>query len=104
MAPPINMNVILSQTPTVEKILQAEQKNPDQIQQQAHIQEGEEHRLKRETVQNTPDTKGTRPVDEESEEKKKQRQKQSAGQIGEEEVTGLEEAGSAMGNIVDIII
>lgn len=104
MAPPLNMNIILSQTPTVGKIQQAEQQNPDQMQRQAHIQEGEEHRLKRETVQNTPDAEGTRPVDDEHEEKKKQQEKQTAGQIAEEEVTGQEETGSAMGNIVDIII
>ena len=39
MSGPADMNIVLFQTPTVEKMQQSEAKNPDQTQRQSAVQE-----------------------------------------------------------------
>ncbi len=69
-------NVTLSQVPTVEKIQQAELQKSDQMQQNSSLREGEESRLRTETVRTSPESERTKPTDNEREEKKNAEKKQ----------------------------
>ncbi len=66
----MSINVTLSQVPTVEKVQQAELQKSDQMQQNASLREGEESRLRSETVRNSSESERTKPTDNEPEEKK----------------------------------
>lgn len=77
MFAPDDMNIVLIQTPNVEKTQQAEQQNPDQTQRHAAVKEAEEHRARTESVQTTDDTKEIKPLDNEKQEKNKPGSKNS---------------------------
>ena len=100
------MNLILIQTPNVEKVQQAEQQNPDQTQRYAAVQEAEEHRKRTESIQTTNNTKEIKPVDNEKREKKntpEQKQMKPAKEHDNAEDSAGKEKDDA-GKIVDVLI
>ncbi|MBW2050824.1 MAG: hypothetical protein JRG97_03120 [Deltaproteobacteria bacterium] len=106
MAAVDEMNLILTQTPHVEKVQQAEQQNPEQTQRHAAIQEAEEHRKRSETVQHTDNTKEIKSVDDEKSEKKRSREQQDM-EMKTEEIEKEElppEKDAKTGKIVDVLI
>jgi len=100
-------NVILSQVPTVEKIQQAELQKSDQMQQNSSLREGEESRLRAETVRTSPESEHTKPTDNEREEKKnaeKKAKREAESEMDEEKELDSGVEPETVERIVDIII
>ena len=106
MTGPIHMNQVLYQTPTVEKIHQAEHHHPEVMQRQATAEEMAQLRVRTETVQQPVQPEHSRELDNQKREKgsaKKKRPKQndlSAVDVSEEDY----EQNNGPGGIVDIRI
>ncbi|MEE9515943.1 MAG: hypothetical protein V3V76_02255 [Candidatus Adiutricales bacterium] len=100
-------NVTLSQVPTVEKIQQAELQKSDQMQQNSSLREGEESRLRTETVRTSPESERTKPTDNEREEKKnaeKKAKRAAESEMDEEKELDSGVEPETVERIVDIII
>ncbi len=100
-------NVILSQVPTVEKIQQAELQKSDQMRQNSSLREGEESRLRTETVRTSPESERTKPTDNEGEEKKnaeKKAKRTAESEMDEEKELDSGVEPETVERIVDIII
>lgn len=104
--PPVDMNIILYQTPTVEKVQAGEQQNPDQVQRHAAVQEQVELRQKTETVQTPVEPEQARQPENEEKEREKRRLKRERreAEAEEEEAPEAAEAPPAPGRIVDVVI
>lgn len=100
-------NVTLSQVPTVEKIQQAELQKSDQMQQNSSLREGEDSRLRTETVRTSPESERTKPTDNEREEKKnaeKKAKRAAEFEMDEEKELDSGVEPETVERIVDIII
>lgn len=100
-------NVTLSQVPTVEKIQQAELQKSDQMQQNSSLREGEDSRLRTETVRTSPESERTKPTDNEPEEKKnaeKKAKRAAESEMDEEKELDSGVEPETVERIVDIII
>ena len=103
----MSINVTLSQVPTVEKVQQAELQKSDQMQQNASLREGEESRLRSETVRNSSESERTKPTDNEPEEKKnagKKAKSAAESEMDEEKKLDGGVEPETVNQIVDIII
>lgn len=106
MTTPVNLNQVIYQTPTVEKVQVNEQQIPEAAQRQASMEEMVKFRLRTETVQEAVHPEGSREVDEDGGRKKERRsKKRSADKDGKKEAerkAGSDEGGS--GGIVNITV
>ncbi len=108
MTGPVHMNQVIFQTPTVEKIQQAEHQNPDQTQRQATVESQAQLRQKTETVQDTVESEDSRFVENEEREKQQERRRKrrQAGEAQEAAEAEREKklADGDSGSILDIVI
>jgi DNA polymerase sigma len=109
MATPVNLNQVIYQTPTVEKIQQAEHQNPEQAQRHTIlIDHPEQLRKNTETVPNSKDTKHSKEVDnrEKQEKKRKKREKKEREKNGSKTSQESQPAGTdnEQGRIVNVIV
>ncbi len=108
MTGPVHMNQVIFQTPTVEKIQQAEQQNPDQTQRQATVESQAQLRQKTETVQDAVESEDSRFVENEEREKQQERRRKrrqtGEAREGAEAEREKKLADGDSGSILDIVI
>ena len=107
MSGPVHMNQVIFQTPSVEKVHQAEHQTPDQGQRQATVEEQEQMRQRTETVQRTDSSEHTQAVKNDKEERERSRKRKHArgdGTAPGEEEQARPHAERDAGSIVDVII
>jgi hypothetical protein len=108
MAGPIHLNQVLYQTPTVEKIQQAEIAGQDQAQRHASMEELKQTRERTETVQKADKSEQSRVAENDRKEREDRRKKRrEARRTRTADNTDLEEQNrkpTGAGGLVDIII
>ena len=106
MSGPVHMNQVIFQTPSVEKIHQAEHQTPDQGQRQATVEEKEQLRQRTETVQRTDSPEDSRVVKNDKEEREKSRREKRRSEEETEPPEEREQSSTerAAGAIVDVVI
>lgn len=105
MSGPVHMNQVIFQTPSVEKIHQAQQQNPEQFQRFVHLEEQNQIRKHTETVQTPVQTENSRELESDGKKRehlpgKKKKRAPADDELNEQGAT--EEKGA--GSIVDIVI
>ncbi|MBU2548537.1 MAG: hypothetical protein KKB20_09025 [Proteobacteria bacterium] len=109
MTGPVNMNQVLIQTPSVEKVQQAEQYNPENTQRHDSLQEQAQTRQRSETVQQSvqPENKHLVEDDEKEREESGRRKRKGASSEEADELEAREAKGEDLekqGRIVDVIV
>lgn len=105
MSGPVHMNQVISQTPNVAKINQAQQQNPEQFQRFVHLEEKNQIRKHTETVQTPAQTENSRELESDGKKRehlpgKKKKRTQAEDELAEKSASEEKDAGS----IVDIVI
>ncbi|MEW5723330.1 MAG: hypothetical protein AB1896_09505 [Thermodesulfobacteriota bacterium] len=109
MAGPVHMNQVLYQTPTVEKIQQAELQGQDQAQRHVAIEEKTQLQQRTETVQKLPESQPVRVTENEPRKREKRRarpdQKKTPAKAAKKESrpTG-DPKDQGPGGLVDVVI
>ena len=106
MTGPVHMNQVLFQTPSVEKIQQAEHQNPDTTQRNAAAEEMVNFQQRTETVQTGVKTERSKELDKDGKKRDKSSRKKMSGTTDqpEQDDEQLIDSERLSGRIVDIVI